>query len=106
MQAIWAHEPSDQRYFRLYKQEIQCPDPAVNCTPGVEVVGKWGQYATVVDVTQSCIPGLFGTGLSVSKHTLAEIADLDNPIGYKGNYIIFPMIGTCPFANYLVSDFV
>jgi hypothetical protein len=106
MQGIWAHEPSDQRYFRLYKLEVQCPDPDAKCTPAVEVVGKAGMYTTVVDVTQSCTPGLGGTGLLVTKHRLAEIADIDNPIGYKGNYIIFPMIGDCPFASHLVSNFV
>lgn len=106
MQAIWAHEPSDQRYFRLYKLEIQCPDPDTNCTPTVEVAGFIGLLTTIIDVSHTCIPGIGGGGLSVTKHTLGQIADLDNPIGYKGNYIIFPMIGDCPFASHLVSNFV
>jgi hypothetical protein len=61
---------------------------------------------TAVDITQTCIPGLGGSGLLVKKHKLVEIADLDNPIGYKGNYIIFPLIGDCSFAASLLADFV
>jgi hypothetical protein len=106
MQGIWAHEPSDQRFFRLYNLEIQCPDPDARCTPTVAVAGRIGAVTTLVNVDQRCIPGLGGKNLQVTTHRLAEIADIDNPIGYKGNYIVFPMIGDCPFAHHLVWDFI
>lgn len=106
MQAIWAHEPSDQRYFRLYQLEVWCPDADANCTPSYQQLGAASLTSTIIDVSQTCVPGLGGTSLAAKKHTLAEIADIDNPIGYKGNYIIFPLVGTCPITSYMLNDFV
>ncbi len=106
MQAIWAHEPSDQRYFRLYQLEVWCPDADSNCKPGYEQVGLSGMYSAVINVNQTCVPGLGGTSLSAKKQTLSELADIDNPIGYKGNYIIFPLVGTCPLTTYMLTDFI
>ena len=33
MQAIWDHEPPDQRFFRLYNKLVVCPKPDPNCSP-------------------------------------------------------------------------
>ncbi len=107
MQAIWSHEPSDQRYFRLYKNEVLCLNMGGGCAPRVETaaVGFRG-YAAVVDLTQTCVPGLRGTSITAKKHTLAEVADLDNPLGYKGNYIIFPLLAECDMTDFMMTDFV
>ncbi len=32
--------------------------------------------------------------------------DLDNPLGYKGNYIIFPVKGECYLTQYMLSEFL
>jgi hypothetical protein len=107
MQAIWAHEPSDQRYFRLYQKEILCPNLGSNCDPTFTAnPGDPYGYTAVIDFTQTCVPGLGGSSLTSKKHTLVEMADLDNPIGYKGNYIIFPLLGECDLTTYLIMDFV
>ena len=54
---------------------------------------------TVVNV-ESCPP--IDTGTT----ELIEIADLDNPLGYKGNYIIFPVKGECYLTQYMLSEFI
>lgn len=37
---------------------------------------------------------------------LIEIADLDNPLGYKGNYIIFPLKKPCHITTFMLQEYV
>jgi hypothetical protein len=64
MQAIWDYEQSDQRYFRLYNVQVdwfEAPDSTTAARP------------------------------TAKQRPLHEIADLDEPLGYKGNYTIYPV---------------
>lgn len=99
MQAIWNHEPPDQRYFRLYNVEV----PWISCT-GEEIdcmlEAKFQKANRVVDRLN---PGsatyevdytinyehLKDKEIPIRK--LHQVADLDNLLGYKGNYMIFPL---------------
>jgi hypothetical protein len=114
MQAIWDHEPTDQRFFRLYKQMVYCPEVEQFCqTSMLEYAGELSPagsqstnnaYATdpaYVTEWQVCVPQLVG-----SKIQLVEVADLDNPLGYKGNYIIFPLKGECDLTTYMLTEFI
>src|SRR5258708_18535194 len=99
MQAVWDHEPPDQRFFRLYNKLVACPKPDPNCAPSFSVVpatsnqiAAYLPQGLMVDF-QSCAP-VFGGGVSAEQRELVEIADLDNPLGYKGNYIILPLKDT------------
>jgi hypothetical protein len=108
MQAIWAHEPSDQRFFRLYKQKVLCPHVESSCAMPIStgsIIARRGLFGLAVENT--CVPGI-GTpdGLGGALEDLSSVADLDNPLGYKGNYIIFPMLSSCPITDYMLSDFV
>jgi hypothetical protein len=40
------------------------------------------------------------------KVTLAEIADLDRPLGFKGNYIIFPMKKSNALTDYMMIPYI
>ena len=152
MQAIWAHEDSDQRYFRLYRQQVLCPDPQDTCTMNtvpISVINQLvnpvlslptraasrlvnpsapaalsnppsssassgsatgGSAATVpvaVSFWNTCVPGLDGKGgLNTTTVDLASIADIDSPIGYKGNYILFPLTSSCPITDYMLSGYI
>jgi hypothetical protein len=156
MQAIWAHEDSDQRYFRLYRQQVMCPDPQDTCTMSTVPVSAINQRVSplltmpvkaasqMVNAAQTvpvkavnrlatpsaittrasagsttaansipvnfwntCVPGLDGTGgLSTTTVDLASIADIDTPIGYKGNYILFPLTSSCALTNYMLSEYI
>lgn len=104
MQAIWAHEVPDQRYFRLYKQQVVCP-ATVNCGTTAVLSRRPIRGKTAVDFAKVCPPaGPVGVGGPM--HDLSEVADIDNPLGYKGNYIVFPLIDDCPLTQYMLSEFM
>ncbi|MEL6797570.1 MAG: hypothetical protein AAFO89_12210, partial [Planctomycetota bacterium] len=106
MQAIWDHESPDQRFFRLYDVKVRCPKPDRPCVvqpdddafpfgkrlfPGNNGLG----------FTPLCVPSL-----SDDEVDLVQIADLDSPLGYKGNYIIFPLKERCYLTDFMMSEFV
>ncbi len=89
MQAIWSHEPDDQRFFRLCETPVvdlagtlryhlhSVPNPEPDPMYGVE---NQNRYNYTVD-----------PDLVIRSRTLKEVADLDNMLGFKGNYMIFPV---------------
>jgi hypothetical protein len=92
MQAIWSHEPKDQRFFRVFDKEVKVP---------LADTGK----ATVAKRDPDLADYLAGYGdqfpyeatlpVSLSKvetKQLNEIADLDTVLGYMGNYAIYPLL--------------
>ncbi|MDD2716163.1 MAG: hypothetical protein PHW04_09730 [Candidatus Wallbacteria bacterium] len=126
MQAIWDHEPPDQRFFRLYKQEITCPGVNPELSDFSVVSGSavakpqhpvlaGDQKVTIPDAVKQfqkyiTIQGDYKGGgvlpLPKDKVQLNEIADLDNPIGYKGNYMIFPLKKNTDLTDFMLQDFV
>jgi hypothetical protein len=100
MQAIWAHEPPDQRFFRLYNKQVANPSPAKDC--GAKVIGsKSNDKFNLKVFMHDCKPTIAGNMVD-----LIEICDLDNPLGYKGNYIMFPLKATCYLTTYMLQDFL
>jgi hypothetical protein len=108
MQAIWAHEVSDQRFFRLYNKQVLCPKVLQGCilpvSGGNIGVTKGGRIP--VELENVCVPGLGGEFAGGDYDDLSSVADLDNPLGYKGNYMIFPMTSECPITDYMLSEFI
>lgn len=107
MQAIWDHEPTDQRFFRLYNKKVICPKPDPLCAPDIKVMS--GSTVTGVinlEFKRICVPGFRGGGVGDFQHELIDVADLDNPLGYKGNYIIFPLKDECYLTTYMLSEFI
>jgi len=97
MQAIWSYEPPDQRYFRLYNLDIP--------------VFIHHSKGTVVEKTNwtSATSAMAGMGpshsvlfdppvLDPTPKKLHQVADIDNLLGFKGNYMIFPIVD---FDNYM-----
>ncbi|MQA24507.1 MAG: hypothetical protein GEU94_03360 [Micromonosporaceae bacterium] len=89
MQAIWSREPDDQRFFRLHDVPIPRlvgkktykiePDPdAVPLPPD----WKKPQKLTVTSELDTD---------KLEYDALGEVAELDNLLGFKGNFMIFPM---------------
>jgi hypothetical protein len=103
MQAIWDHEPPDQRFFRLYKKKIPCLQLDANAQVSATVTGT--SLTNMVAEFSMSAPSA-GGNLANYEHDLVELADLDNPIGYKGNYIVFPMKDQCYLTTYMLSNFV
>jgi len=110
MQAIWAHEVPDERFFRLYKQKVLCPQVQQNCaikvSPGM--IGRFtAAGATLpIEIPDTCVPGAGAGGLGGNYVDLVSIADIDNPVGYKGNYLMFPLTTECPITDYMLTDYI
>lgn len=104
MQAIYAHEPADQRFFRLYNKPVWCTEPRKGCVTKTKISKDTrflDETRKVIRFSAPCVPEL-----EVNEVDLIEIADLDNPVGYKGNYIIFPLKEHCYITTFMLSDFI
>ena len=104
MQAIWSHEVPDQRFFRLH--EVQVP----------RLKGK-KTYKLVADPDGIPGPPDWQQPLKVEMHchinpklvqfdNLAEVADLDNLLGFKGNYMLFPLRKSNDVTDFLTLPYV
>lgn len=120
MQAIWSHEPPDQRFFRLHKVRV----------PVLE-----GEETYTIDETPSPNNLMFFRGgivpPDVSVHdfemnpnipinpnpnpntppnfetvSLVEVADLDKLLGFKGNYAIFPLKQSNALTDFMMAPYV
>jgi hypothetical protein len=90
MQAVWSHEPPDQRFFRLYNIDV----PMVEFeSEGVKIDVKKDAGSLADDLLSRKI-GSVQLPLPETKivtRKLVDVADLDEVLGYKGNYTIFPL---------------
>lgn len=98
MHQIWMREHPDQRFFSLYDKEVPFfePDPAAYVLrrarpdeeeeeiPGVRRTGN----TYVLEFTPPTPPASLE---DLPKRKLGDIADLDRPLGFRGNYVIFPL---------------
>jgi len=116
MQAIWSHKVSDQLFFELYKLPIDCPEPE-DAEMNFEVVDENENEVIADGLFHNRI---FSSRISAStlearlpkpsstwdQHELVEMADLDNPLGFKGNYIIFPLKEHCYLTQWMLTQFI
>jgi hypothetical protein len=120
MQAIWSMEPPDQRFLRLYKVQVpklelsRIPDPH---NPGSMIANR--NYRVEVSATDDIFarfrtPGTekhraFMTGAlqPVTEYrALVEVADLDNLLGFKGNYMVFPMKEHNALTEFMAAPYI
>jgi len=105
MQAIWSHEPADQRYFRLYNLDVPVFEhnttvEAQSVTAQPELQTSTKVFLAAADTSSMTYTVRFPTPtLSNDTKKLHQVADIDNLIGFKGNYMIFPLTD---FDNYMV----
>lgn len=115
MQAIWSHTFRDQTYFSVHK--LKAPTLRAShmeytveklATPPVHIVPKPDHavfkvtstrvFSTPSDPTDPVDPG--------EDKTLAEIADLDSPLGFKGNYMIFPLKQSNALTDFMMTPYI
>ena len=106
MQAIWDHEPPDQRFFRLYNKLVACPKPDPGFSPSYTYQGSSARTGSFGPGRTYNVDAVTAPPIQANTTQLIDVADLDNPLGYKGNYIIFPMKGDCYLTQYMLSEFV
>lgn len=112
MQAIWLHEVPDQRYFRLFQTKVPTFSEngstyqVVSATDEKMVISNvdGADIATAVDmeITPSLTVQFDGSNLK----SLVEVADLDKMLGFKGNYMIFPLRESNPLTDIMMDPFV
>lgn len=105
MQAIWSHEPPDQRFFRLYNLDVPMikPDSVRDVikvyaaeSQAAGAMGKSGKFMAALPMP----PVTFPTG------KLVQVADLDNLLGFKGNYMIFPLKKNNYLTLHMMQDYL
>jgi hypothetical protein len=107
MHAIWSHEPPDQRYFRLYDLPIAFPSISGECrvrhetirtVPSIDHLGRLTErhYVRV-----RCPAPFLG-----QSRNLSTIADLSRPLGFKGNYAIFPLTTQNGITEFMMQDYL
>jgi hypothetical protein len=113
MQAIWSHEPADQRYFRLYNLDVPVFESAGTVTAQRLTVQPGGTASvaavlSAADHTHVSVTAPFPKpALSDDTKKLHQVADIDSLIGFKGNYMIFPLIDFDNYmAWYLIHNYV
>jgi hypothetical protein len=97
----------------LYYQLVKLPEaPTDRCelrratgeeiALGIPTVTRGG----VLYVIENCGPPVPPEPGQELERKLVEIADLDRPLGYKGNYIIFPLKTCLYLTDYMMRQFV
>jgi hypothetical protein len=114
MQAIWSHEPADQRYFRLYNLDVpvfessaaRATAQAPAMQPGVPTDIKTMMAMSDKNHYSVTVP-LGPPKLVDDTKKLHQVADIDSLIGFKGNYMIFPLTDFDNYmAWYLIHNYV
>jgi hypothetical protein len=111
MQAIWDHEPPDQRFFRLYHVEVDLPESPTRSFGFRRATGEdlemgiptieYGGVRYIIELEPPAMPD----PVTPNRKMLVEIADLDRPLGYKGNYIIYPLKTCLYLTNFMMREF-
>lgn len=103
MQAIWTYEPTDQRFFRLYN--IDVPVFTHNTTIGA-VQSDSGIAA--LDTSRNTFDLNLPTPELDVDGTLKlhQVADIENLIGFKGNYMIFPLVNFNYMTWFMMQDYL
>ena len=115
MQAIWTHEAPDQRYFRLHN--VPVPDFAHD-SRGFRVDFDNATTNTMAPAHLSL--ARFGARdariypcESVTKFSdeiqfrpLSQVADLDHLLGFKGNYMIFPLNESNLLTDFMMDPYI
>ncbi len=113
MHAIWRHRDHDDLFFSLYDLEVPFLEPmSGQCrlrkptddeldqeVPGVVIDGE----LYMVDIhPATAVPDYD----DLPKRRLIEIADVDRPLGFKGNYVIFPLKKSSLLTDYMTVGYL
>jgi hypothetical protein len=104
MQAIWSHEPPDQRFFRIYNIDVPVIT-AKSSTVNVEIARGSSAIDALLE-RDTGVATIRMPAVEVVQKKLVEVADLDTVLGYVGNYTIFALkennlLTLCMMQDYL-----
>ncbi|HEX7151614.1 MAG TPA: hypothetical protein VF618_09020 [Thermoanaerobaculia bacterium] len=114
MQAIWNHEPPDQRYLRLHETPVPVfvgdqtyrfasvdPVPGSMSNPPHRKLG-----VDTLDPTQVFEAEVFCNLSTHETRPLSRVADLDNLLGYFGNYMIFGLKESNALTDFMMEPYL
>jgi len=109
MQAIWSFRFKDQTFFSVYKILAPTLEEAGTSyrierveTPPLSIAAPPDRLVFRVTAKVS-MPELDADSKTA---TLAELANLDQPLGFKGNYMIFPLKRANPLVDLMTIPYV
>jgi hypothetical protein len=123
MQAIWRQEPPDQRFFRLYnKVDVPVVMPVtagqtVNVGAGGRAAADGSTSTNPDGLLNAIVPDGGGETLKAAlpipafpdplpTKKLVEVADLDNVLAYKGNYMVFALKEHNYITLHMMQDYL
>jgi len=103
MQAIWSHEPPDQRFFRLHEVKVPRLQGKMtynfeNDPDAIPMPPDWKQPLKLVVKCE--------LDSDLEFQTLEEVADLDNLLGFKGNYMMFPLKKSNTLTDFMMIPYL
>jgi hypothetical protein len=114
MQAIWAHEPDDQRFLRL--KDVPVPvfekdksrtihiNPALleAATDLAAIDTKWVQARCGLGIKQPPV----SEADKIKTVPLSQAANIYKTLGAWGNYLIFPLFEANPITEFMMEPYV
>lgn len=110
MQAIWSHEPNDQRFLRL--KDVPVPileESLLSHFYDFDVAQPEFDFDSILDPLVGAgeeQPNLPPQPDNIPTSPLSEIADLSSPLGFMGNYMILPMYETNVITDFMMNPYV
>lgn len=112
LHSIWSSKHPDELLFDLYHREVDVVQSAsATCrlrlaTPaeraeGIPGIRRDGEFYLV-----ECDPPTAPTPDMVAKRPLIEIADLHTPLGFKGNYVLFPLKECTHITDFMMQEYI
>lgn len=104
MHGIWSHEHPDQRFFRLHSAKVPTLQGEMQLTifPSVENDKIHSSYESGKKRFRFSVR----PNISTESTTLEKVADLDDLLGFKGNYMIFPLKENNALTDYMMAPYV
>lgn len=116
MQAIWSYEPPDQRFFRLFNTEVPIIEGELKYKIKVAkysnsfldpIGADWNNGVSINEPTKTSHEIEVTPKLEIETEytTLTQVADVDNLLGFKGNYMMFPLKKSNKLIDHLMIPF-
>lgn len=104
MHGIWSHEHPDQRFFRLHNVEVPTLSGEMRLRIDPQIHPrkiKTGYHTQKPAFRFTIIPNI-----DREFTTLEKVADLDNLLGFKGNYMIFGLKENNALTDYMMAPYI
>lgn len=119
MQAIWSMEPPDQRFLRLHKVEVPVLELNEVVDPESGELVAERHYLVQVNPSDDIFAPFRAPGTTKHKafmtgrlkpvtrfRPLVEVARLDAPMGFMGNYLLFPLNEHNALTEFMAAPYV